>query len=76
MLNDTKNFIKWLVLKVLIINKVNNATKFESFFVFLYESYFFLQGSIITIKLPCVITYVCQKFGVHEVHGLLPKNIY
>ena len=42
MLNDINNFIKWLVLKPFIINKVSNATKIASVFVFLYESYFLL----------------------------------
>ena len=35
-----------------------------------------LQGSTITIKLLYVITYVCQNFGVHNVHGQIPKGIY
>ena len=42
MLNDINSFIKWLLLKVFILNEVNIVTKIASFFVFLYESYFLL----------------------------------
>ena len=51
MLNDINNFIKWLGLKVFIMNgvrniapegKVSNATRIARFLVFLYETYFLL----------------------------------
>ena len=32
-----------------------------------------LQGSTITIKLQYVITYLCQNFGIHDVHGQIPN---
>ena len=35
----------------------------------------YIQGSTI-IKLAYVITYVCQNFGVRDVRGQIPKNIY
>ena len=37
---------------------------------------FILQGSTITIKSLYVITYMWQKFGVRDVRGQIPKNIY
>ena len=33
------------------------------------------QSSTI-IKWPYMILYVCQNFGVHDVHGKIPKSIY
>ena len=41
MLNDN-NFIKWLALKAFIINKVSNATKIATIFVFCMKSIFLL----------------------------------
>ena len=38
MQNDINNFIKWLVIKVFIINEVSSATKIARALVFLYES--------------------------------------
>ena len=32
------------------------------------------QGSKITIKLPYVITYVCQNFGIRDARRQMPKN--
>ena len=37
---------------------------------------FGLQGSIITIKSPYVITYVCQNLGIRDVRGQIRKSIY
>ena len=37
------NFIKWLVLKAFIINKISNAAKIAIIFVFVYEIYFVLS---------------------------------
>ena len=34
------------------------------------------QGSTIIIKLPYLISYVCQSFGVRHVRGQIPKNIH
>ena len=34
------------------------------------------QGSTISTKLPYVITYLCQNFGVCDIHGQIPKSIY
>ena len=34
------------------------------------------QGLTITIKLPYVITYVCQNFGVHDVRRQIPKKYH
>ena len=38
--------------------------------------YLCIQGSTVTVKSPYVITYVCQNFGVRDVHGQTPKSIY
>ena len=35
-----------------------------------------LPSSTVTIKLPHVITYVYQNFGVRDVRGQIPKIIY
>ena len=35
-----------------------------------------VQGLTITKILPYVITYVCQKFGVRDKRGQIPKSIY
>ena len=34
------------------------------------------HGSTIIIKLPYVIMYVCQNFGVPDIHGQIPKSMY
>ena len=34
------------------------------------------QGWAITMKLPYVITYVCQNFDARDVRGEIPKSIY
>ena len=44
--------------------------------LYLAQSLTPIQGSIITIKSPYVITYVCQNFGVRDVFGQIPKSIY
>ena len=35
-----------------------------------------MQGSTIIIKLPYVIAYMCQNFGLCEVRGQIPTSIY
>ena len=35
-----------------------------------------MQGSTITIKLPFMIMYVCQDFGISDVRLQIPKGIY
>ena len=35
-----------------------------------------MQSSKIIKKLPYVITYMCQTFGVRDVHGKVLKSIY
>ena len=34
------------------------------------------QGSKITIKSPCMITYMCQNFGVRDKRGQMPRKTY
>ena len=34
------------------------------------------QGSTITIKSPCMITYMCQNFGVRDKRGQMPRKTY
>ena len=34
------------------------------------------QGSTITIKSPCMITYRCQNFGVRDKRGQMPRKTY
>ena len=34
------------------------------------------QGSTIIMKLPYVIMYVYQNFGIRDIHGQIPKSIY
>ena len=41
-----------------------------------YDELQYKQGPAITIKLPYVITYVCQNFGIRDVCGQIPKRIY
>ena len=58
------------------LNKLNLDWSQESYSLYFENILSCDQGTTITIKLPYVITYVCQNFGIRDVCFQIPKRIY